>query len=194
MGQRSTSELRTDTNADTDDSGDASLHRDEIFDLMSNHRRRYTIHYLKGADDPVSLSELAEQVAAWEHEKDVGEITSAERKTTYTSLQQTHLPRLDRAGVVDFADGEVELEDRVERLDIYLDIVPANSISWGMYYLGLSAFAILVLAALWVDFLPTDGVPVLAYPAVLIAMFAVSAGYHAYVNHKYRFENLERPP
>ncbi|WP_435185955.1 DUF7344 domain-containing protein [Halobellus sp. EA9] len=194
MGQRASGELQADTDADAGDSADEALHKDEIFDLMSNHRRRYAIHYLKGADDPVPLAELAEQVAAWEHDKRVEEIASAERKTTYTSLQQTHLPRLDRAGVVDFEDGEVELEDRVERLDIYLDIVPANSISWGMYYLGLSAFAILVLAALWVDFLPTDGVPVLAYPAVLIAMFAVSAGYHAYVNHKYRFENLERPP
>ncbi|SDX92040.1 DUF7344 domain-containing protein [Halobellus clavatus] len=194
MSQRATTELQADVDADADASADDALDKDEVFDLMSNHRRRYAIHYLKGADSPVPLAELAEQVAAWEHDKEVAEITSAERKTTYTSLQQTHLPRLDRAGVVDFEDGEVELEDRVERLDIYLDIVPENSISWGMYYLGLSAFSLVVLAALWTDLLPTDGVPLLAYPTVLVAMFAVSAGYHAYVNRKYRFGNLERPP
>jgi len=194
MGQRATTELQPDADPETAESADEMLHKDEIFDLMSNHRRRYAIHYLKQADGPVALGDLAEQVAAWEHDKEIGEITSAERKTTYTSLQQTHLPRLDRAGVVDYDGGEVELEDRVERLDIYLDIVPENSISWGMYYLGLSAFSVLVLAALWADLLPTEGIPVLAYPAVLIAMFAISAGYHAYLNHKYRFENLERPP
>lgn len=173
---------------------DGSLQRDEIFDLMSNHRRRYAIHYCKQNDTPVSLSDLAEQVAAWEHEKDVAELSADERKTVYTSLQQTHLPRLDRAGVVIFENGDVELTEQVKQLDIYLDIVPKGSIPWGMYYLGLSVISSLVLAALWADLLPTDSIPMLAYPTLLIALFAVSAAYHAVLNRRYRLENLDQPP
>lgn len=196
MGQRAGGGLtgEGDTEERTDEHSGPNLPKDEIFDLMSNHRRRYTIYYCKQTEDPVSLSDLAEQVAAWEHEKDVAAVTSAERKTVYTSLQQTHLPRLDRAGVVEFENGEIRLTDRVKRLDIYLDIVPENSVPWGIYYLGLSAFACLVTAALWADLLPTETVPVLVYQTLLVAMFAISAAYHAFVNRRYRFENLDRPP
>ena len=64
-------------------SGEDSLSNGEIFDLLSNHRRRYTIHYCKQIETPVSLSDLAEQVAAWELEKDISELSSSERKRVY---------------------------------------------------------------------------------------------------------------
>ncbi|TKX52849.1 hypothetical protein EXE45_18915, partial [Halorubrum sp. SP9] len=64
--------------------------KNELYDLLSNHRRRYVIHFCKQADDPITLSDLAEQVAAREQDKSVPELTSAERKRVYTSLQQTH--------------------------------------------------------------------------------------------------------
>lgn len=192
MGQRATEQMPTGGTHAGDEEPD--LQRDEIFDLMSNHRRRYAIHYCKRTDDPVSLSDLAEQVAAWEHDKDVAELSADERKTVYTSLQQTHLPRLDRAGVLDFENGEVKLTEQVKQLDIYLDIVPEGSIPWGMYYLGLSVIAGLVLAALWADLLPTDSIPLLVYPTLLVALFAGSAAYHVFLNRRYRFENLDQPP
>ncbi|WP_435066171.1 DUF7344 domain-containing protein [Halobaculum sp. EA56] len=173
--------------SDSDD-----LSRDEIFDLISNSRRRYAIQYCKQADGKVSLSDLAEHVAALEHEKDVSEISSSERKAVYTSLQQTHLPRLDRAGVVEFENGTVELTDRIERLDIYLDIVPEGSVPWGVYYLGLSALSAVVMAALWLEFLPTETIPELAYPTAIVVVFAASAVYHTYLNHRYRFEEFDR--
>ncbi|KAB1187471.1 MULTISPECIES: hypothetical protein [Haloferax] len=169
------------------------LPKDEIFDLMSNHRRRYTIHHCKQADGAVPLSDLAEQVAAWEKDKSINELGSAERKTVYTSLQQTHLPRLERAGIITYEDGEVELTNQTERLDIYLDIVPENSVPWGVYYLGLSLLSSLVIGALWAGVLPTGTVPMLAYPTVIVVLFTVSAAYHALTNRRYRFENLDEP-
>ncbi|WP_336021589.1 DUF7344 domain-containing protein [Halobellus salinisoli] len=173
---------------------DGELDRDEIFDLMSNHRRRYAMHFCKQHEDPVALSDLAEQVAAWEQDKSIAELTSAERKTVYTSLQQTHLPRLDRAGVVDYEGGEVELTEQIKALDIYLDIVPENSIPWGVYYLGLSVISAVVMGGLWLDVLPTETVPLLVYPTLIVLAFLGSAAYHAVTNHRYRFESFERPP
>ncbi|KAB1198160.1 MULTISPECIES: hypothetical protein [Haloferax] len=173
---------------------EGSLPKDEIFDLMSNHRRRYIIHHCKRENEPITLSDLAEQVAAWEKDKTIDELGSAERKTVYTSLQQTHLPRLERAGIITYDDGEVELTERTERLDIYLDIVPENSIPWGVYYLGLSLLSCVVVAGLWAGVLPTGAIPALTYPTVIVAAFTVSATYHSLTNRRYRFENFDQPP
>ncbi|WP_435064837.1 DUF7344 domain-containing protein [Halobaculum sp. EA56] len=184
-----------DTRADeilTRNQWDEELSRDEIFDLISNSRRRYTIQYCKEAGGTVSLSELAEHVAALEHDKGISEITSGERKAVYTSLQQTHLPRLDRAGVVEFEDGSVELTERIERLDIYLDIVPEGSIPWGVYYLGLSVLSTVILAALWLDFIPAGLAPELLYPTIIVAIFLFSSIYHTYLNQRYRIDEFDR--
>ena len=168
--------------------------RGEIFDLLSNHRRRYAIHYCKGAEDPVTRSDLAEQVAAWEEDKEIAELNSAERKRVYTSLQQTHLPTLDRAGMVVFENGEVELTERASELDVYLVVVPADSIPCGVYYLGLSAVAFGVLGGLWTGIVPTETVTTLVWATLLVSMFAVSSLVHVYQNRKYRLGEMDTPP
>jgi uncharacterized membrane protein len=42
--------------------------------------------------------------------------------------------------------------------------------------------------------LPTDPVPVLGWAAVVLALFAASAAYHAYQSRKYRLGEIEVPP
>jgi hypothetical protein len=167
--------------------------RSEVFDLLSNHRRRYTIHYCKGEEEPVSLSDLAEQVTAWEQDKDPAEITSAERKTVYTSLQQTHLPTLAEAEMIHYENGEIELTDRANELDVYLDIVPSDSVPWGIYYVGLSAFGFVVLGGVLTGLVPTDPVPTLGWAALILTLFAVSAVYHVYQSRNYRLGEMETP-
>lgn len=39
---------------------------DKIFDLLSKERRRYAVYYLEKQDGPVSIDEVADQVAEWE--------------------------------------------------------------------------------------------------------------------------------
>ena len=133
-------------------------------------------------------------MAAWEEDKEIAELTSAERKRVYTSLQQTHLPTLDRAGVVAFENGEVELTERASELDVYLDVVPADSIPWGVYYLGLSAVAFAVLGGLWAGIVPTETVSTLVWATLLVALFAVSSLVHVYQNRKYRLGEMDTPP
>jgi len=168
--------------------------RGEIFDLLSNHRRRYAIHYCQHEEGPVQLGDLAEQVAAWEHEKAVVEINSTERKRVYTSLQQTHLPTLADAGMIHYENGEIELTDRVDELDIYLDVVPGDSVPWGVYYLGVSAFGFAVLGGLWAGVVPTDPVPVLGWATLVVGLVAASAVVHVYQSRKYRLGEMEKPP
>ncbi|QSG01616.1 DUF7344 domain-containing protein [Natranaeroarchaeum sulfidigenes] len=175
-------------------SADELPDRGEIFDLLSNHRRRYTIHFCKQQGETVTVSDLAEQVAAWELDKEIAEIDSAERKRVYTSLQQTHLPTLDDAGMVVYENGEVTLTEQAERMEVYMDIVPGDSIPWGEYYLGLSVIGALVLAGVWFEVLPTETVPEVGWAFAVLMLFAGSAAYHVYQGRQNRLGEMERPP
>ena len=168
--------------------------KDEVYSLLSNHRRRYVLHYCKRTEGPATLSELAEQVAAWEHDKEVAEVTSAERKRVYTSLQQTHLDRMADADILEFDGDEIVLTGKAEELDVYLDIVPAGSIPWGIYYLGLSALAGVVLFGVWIGFVPTETVPAIGWAAIVLAFFFASSVAQVLQNRQYRLDQFDRPP
>ena len=174
--------------------GEARPDRGGVFDLLSNHRRRYALHYCKREDEPVELGDLAEHVAAWELDKEVEEVTSAERKRVYTALQQQHLPTLERADMIEFEGHTVSLTDEATKLDVYLDVVPEESIPWGLYYLGLSAVAGVVLAGLWLEVVPTETVPVLGWATLVFALFAGSAIVHVLQSRRMRLGEMEKPP
>ncbi|OYR58996.1 DUF7344 domain-containing protein [Halorubrum halodurans] len=168
--------------------------KDELYDLLSNHRRRYVIHFCKQAEEPLTLSDLAERVAAREQDKSVAELSSAERKRVYTSLQQTHLDRLADAGMIEYDGDEIELTDEAATLDVYLDVVPEGSISWGIYYVGLSLLSVVVLAGVWIGFIPTETVPPLGWAAVIVAVFLASSVAQVIQNRRYRLGDIDEPP
>jgi len=73
---------------------------DQVFEILKNQRRRHVLRYLDAVDGEVPLSELAERIAAWESDKEVGRITSQERKRVYVELYQCHLPKMDDVDAV----------------------------------------------------------------------------------------------
>jgi len=173
------------------------LSQDDRFDLLSNHRRRYALHYIKHNGDRATLGELSDQIAAWENEIDLEEVGYDERKRVYTSLQQVHLPRMDEAGVVEFDDreGAVEIGPAAADLDVYLEVVEGRDVPWSGFYLGLSGLDLLVVAAY------AAGVPVVsAVPAIGLAVFVVTTFLVASLAHLYvtrtemRLGEGEQPP
>ena len=114
--------------ANTAELGDRSTEpslpsEDELFDLLSNQRRRFAVHALsRQPETEVELGTLAERVAAWENDVDHTELDYAERKRVYTALQQSHLPRMDQAGVVHFDKdrGIVEASSVLDDAEIFL--------------------------------------------------------------------------
>jgi len=153
---------------------------DELFDVLSSRRRRYALHVLKGREEPVELGDVAEQVAAWEYGEDVTEVSYDERKRVYTALQQSHLPKMDDAGVVSFDKnrGVVEPTPALEDVRVYMDVVKGREIPWSDYYLGLSGVAATLLAAVALGAWPFTALPALAWSAAVVAAFAVSAVVH----------------
>ncbi|WP_049985507.1 DUF7344 domain-containing protein [Halobellus rufus] len=137
---------------DDEPSNDEALSTDTIFETLSNRRRRYILHYLTQVDDPVTIRDLSRQIAAWENQIDARDVTPKQRKRVYTALHQTHLPTMDRLGVVvyDRDRGTVAMTDHVKAFDIYLDVVPKDDIPWSQFYLVLGSVlsALVVVAAL----------------------------------------------
>jgi hypothetical protein len=174
-----------------------SLSRDDVFELLSNERRRYVLHHLKQRDKAVELGTLSEHVAAWENETPVEEISATERKRVYTSLQQFHLPKMEKRQVVEFdqRDGTVDLSDRAGDLDVYLEVVEGGDIPWSQYYLGLGAVNLALVTAALVNAYPFALIPIGNWAVFSITTFLVSAIVHTYVSHsEMRLGRNDRPP
>ncbi|USZ67670.1 hypothetical protein NGM10_13145 [Halorussus salilacus] len=171
------------------------LSRDLVFDVLKNRRRRYALHYLRRADGSVQLSELAEQVAAWENDTTVDAISAAERKRVYTALYQSHLPKLDDASIVEYNQnrGIVELSDASEQLDVYLDLDAQPDIPWCNWYLGLAVAGLGVLTAAWLGLPPFSLVADVLLATLIVAAYAAVALAHVYFTRHAAAAN-EAPP
>lgn len=99
------------------------LSKDDLFHLLSNHRRRATLRYLVDRDGPVDMRDLAEWIAARECKKPVSQLRSKERQRVYIALYQTHLPALDDNGIIEYnqSRGIVRRTARADQLTPYLD-------------------------------------------------------------------------
>lgn len=173
------------------------LSQDDRFDLLSNHRRRYALHYIKHNGDRATLGELSDQIAAWENEIELEEVGYDERKRVYTSLQQVHLPRMDETGVVEFDDreGAVEIGPAAADLDVYLEVVEGRDVPWSGFYLGLSGLDLLVLAAYAVGVPVVSAVPAIGLAVFVVTTFLVASLAHLYVTRtEMRLGEGEQPP
>ena len=159
---------------------DGSLDESDIHDVLRNDRRRLTIEQLRASDGAVSVRQLSEDVATLETGEDPA--PRNKRQSVYVSLHQTHLPKLDGLGIVEYdaESKEVSLTDRIEEIEVYMEIVPQYGLSWGEYYLALAVLGLLTTVGVAVG---VPGVSVLGtgvVAAVFFVAFAVSATYHVY--------------
>lgn len=74
---------------------------DEVFELLSNERRRYVIHELVSAGGELPHSELVRRVAAGLNDCEPDELSDEERRRVHISLHQMHIPALTDAGVIE---------------------------------------------------------------------------------------------
>lgn len=155
------------------------LTQDLVFDILSSPRRRYVLYYLRDTGEPVALNDLAEHVAAWENETPVDELSDQERKRVYVSLYQTHIPKLDSVGIVDYdqQSGMVALTDRVHQIDDYLTET-SRPIPWQQFYMTLAVISALMLGLVWFDVGLFATIPEIVVGLVITTGFAISAAAH----------------
>lgn len=178
----------------TDSGGE--LTQTEAFDILSNDRRRHALHYLLAQDEGTEIGELSEQIAAWENGEDLNEVTSDERRRVYVSLHQTHLPRMDDAGILQYENSRdtIELTERGESLRVYMEVVEDNEIPWSEFYLGLSGLAAALTAALWIEAPPFYLLPDLAWTVLIVLLFGTTSAVHVYYADQRRLGTDGPPP
>ena len=176
-------------------SGGASLSRDLVFATLSNARRRYVLHYLKRHGGPATIRELAEQIAAWENDTQMAEVTYKQRKRVYTSLHQTHLPKLADAGFIESERSweAITLSERARELEVYLEVVPEDDIPWSDFYLGLAGIGLAVVAGLLFGAYPLTLLSELAWAGLFAGVLFVVAAVHAYDSRRHLLGGTDAP-
>lgn len=172
------------------------LSTNEAYDILSDRRRRYTIHHLKQAGKPVSVRELAEQVAAWENDKPIERLDAQERKRVYVSLYQSHLQTLDKKDIVEYDDEEsvVTLTDSVEKADLYVEVVSDSNIPWGFFYFGLTVAFSFTLALTWANIGVFEQVSTMAVSVVAAGAYGVAAIAQAFQQRRSKLGDDGPPP
>jgi hypothetical protein len=156
------------------------LDESQIHNVLRNERRRETIRYLRQSGDSLAVDDLAEHIATVE----TGESPPPRnvRKSVYVSLHQTHLPKLDDLGIVDYdqRSKELTLENQARQVEVYMEVVPQHDVSWATYYLGLGVLEFVVLFAAKLHLFSIRMLDFEFWTWFFLTFFLVSAVYHIY--------------
>jgi hypothetical protein len=116
----------------------------EIHDVLRNARRRELISFLGRHDDGyATIQDLSEHIARLESGEDPPPRNV--RQSVYVSLHQTHLPKLEALGIVDYdtESKDVRLRDRASQVEEYMRPANGNE-QWPELYVGLGALGALL--------------------------------------------------
>ena len=110
--------------------------------ILGNKRRMLMIEFLQMRNGRAELRDIVGYIAEKE-----GNTDRKHRKSVYVSLMQTHIPKLEREGVIAFERGIITLLQVPDNVTLYMEVVQRNDISWSTFYAGLSV--IFLVTALW---------------------------------------------
>lgn len=130
---------------------------DERFEILSSDRRRRLVFYLVDQNGEGDLTELARRIAAWENDIEPSEVSERERKRVYISLYQTHIPKLEEYGLIEYDREETRVfaTDRLEevtRLVSHHTPGSGTDHAWQRYYPGIATMGVVLLATIPFDF------------------------------------------
>lgn len=92
-----------------------------VFDMLKNSRRKRVVEQLEQQPD-IDLRSLSLELA--KQEGDDAEPIAKRRKRVYIALYQSHMPKLDAAGVVDF-DGDRKTISTGDHFDHVVGVLQA---------------------------------------------------------------------
>jgi len=146
-----------------------------VFDLLKNERRRCVIHFLLEQPE-TTVRELSRHVAAWENDIDVEDLEKQQRKRVYVSLYQTHVPKLEEAGLVEYDEetSVVSLSSQAGELDRFLG-GEDRSYPWQYVYGAIAAtgLVLVVLSSIGVPFFDALSPTSIAVAVTVVVAVAV---------------------
>lgn len=177
-----------DASTETTD-GSLSIAKDDLFHLLQNGRRRAALRYFAAQPEreEFDMRTLAEEIAAWENGIPVQQLDSDQRQRVYIALYQSHLPKLDDLGVIEYnqSRGTIEPTPLVDEVVQYLEpasddsggmtvTVPEPEQAWAPAAAAGGAVGVLILTAALAGLFPTSLLGV-ALATVVLGITAVVA-------------------
>lgn len=149
----------------------------QIHDVLRNDRRRLALQYLKQRLEPVEVSELSEHIA--ELEVDESPPPRSSIQSVYNSLSQTHLPKLEKLGFVEFDRDRnlVSLRETAREIDVYMNVITPLGITWESYYRILGVVGLVAVVAADTDLAFLAGVDSLPFATAFLFAFVLSISY-----------------
>lgn len=179
----------TATQRTRDDGEEPDLPAADIHDVLRNDRRRMVLELLGESEDPVTVRELSEIIAAQEANTDPAPRNV--RQSVYISLQQTHLPKLAKLGIAEYDENAktVAPAENAAEVGVYMEVVPKYGLAWSEYYAALGVLGTLVVTAATVD---VPVLRVLTPGAWAVFLFLVVVASAAYQTHNQRSSLVHR--
>jgi hypothetical protein len=155
----------------------ASIPESDVHHLLSNARRREALTALWRRPEETTLRELSELIAA--AEAGVTPAPRPLRESVYNALHQTHLPKLQAFGLVEYDPDRKLVRPRPEsrHLHRYMDTVNGFGVTWGEYYRALGIGGLCSVVASLADVPAFGAVDPLVFASGSLALFALSTGY-----------------
>lgn len=154
----------------------------EIHDLLRNERRRQVIKHLQDTIGTIALRDLAEAIA--EHETDESPPPKNIRNSVYNSLHQTHLPKLDERGIVEYESDEkiIRLTEDARSINVYMEVVTPFGITWDEYYSLLGTLSLFTVLAALIEVPAVSAAEPLFWVSLFLAIFGASLGYQMWTD------------
>ena len=148
-----------------------------VYAVLGNERRRSAIEELHARAEEVSLRDLSEAIAS----RESGEAPAPRklRESVYGSLHQTHLPTLDRHGLVEYdaLRKEVRPQPRTRDLGPYLEVRGPRGVTWVGIFQWLGIVGLFLLVGALADLPLVAHLPPLAVGSAFLAAFAGASAY-----------------
>lgn len=167
------------------------LSEQDVHEILRNDRRKATIQELQRTIGDVSLRRLAESIAEYE----TGESPPPRniRESVYNALHQTHLPKLDRQGIVDYDKNRktVSLRRDAREINPYMDVFLLESprITWAAYYRSVAVGGFLTLLAAELKLPVVSAIDSILWASLFLVVIALSTTYQL---RGYRWVLIER--
>ena len=158
------------------------LPAEQVYAVLANERRRRALEQLGSVGGVVTVHELSTLVAG----RETGESPPPKRcrESVYTSLVQTHLPKLEELGVVEYdrKAQTIELSRHARDVSLYTEIVATGGVTWSELYraLGVASLTVLLAALLGVPLV--SAVDPVLLTSLALALFAAASAYQLWVN------------
>lgn len=144
--------------------------KDEVFEVLSSSRRRLILYHLHRRGGEAVLRDLASDTAEAQHD---GAVDDDIVKRFYISLYQTHVPKLEEVGLVQYdSDSKVvSLTDKIEEVQETLNAEPEPERPWALYYGVLAVVGSVIAAAQLLNVAPASTSVVFAAALLGLAGF-----------------------